>query len=118
MLNVFAERDDLDAYTTELDPGNGGPVVALRMIWEDGWREVLSELERPMSTREIRGDCAIAELPAYPPTNAWRIRIRRPLEGDPRNATGVLELAIFDHQPDGQGLVRFILRRARPPERP
>jgi len=118
ILDTFAERDDADAFTTQLDTGSGPP-ADLRLIFFDGHLEILEALENPASTREIRGDCAIAELPAYPPTKAWRILIRRPLEGDPLDSAGPpTRFLIRDHAPDGEGLVRFFLQRERAPASP
>lgn len=113
MLDTFAERDESDAWTTELDDGTGGPTIPLEVIFEDGWLEILMEGQTAASTREIRGDVAIEDLPSYPPTRTWALLIRRPLEGDPRDDSGTTRLEVFDHRPDGQGLVRLMLRRPR-----
>jgi hypothetical protein len=115
VLDEFAERDDANAFTTEIDPGDGSDPVPIRAIFDDAALEVVLENEATASVREIRADVAIAELPAYPPVAAWRFRIRRPLEGDPLDDSGVTVFEVWDHRPDGQGLVRLMLRRVRAP---
>lgn len=118
VLDEFAERDDTNAFTTQIDPGTGIP-VDVRGIFFDGHLEVVEALEVGASTREIRVDFAIAELPSYPPARTWRVLIRRPLEGDPLNSAGPpTRFEVFDHLPDGEGLVRFMLRRERAPAVP
>jgi len=116
-LDEFAERDEASLYTTQVDPGTGP--VDVRAIFLDPWLEVVSDLNVSASTREIRADVAISELPSYPPAKAWRFLIRRPLEGDPLDSTsGVTSFEIVDHEPDGEGLVRLRLRRPRAPASP
>jgi len=111
LLHVFAERDTAGGFTTEVSE-DGTTWVAIRAIFDDGHVEVpLEGLQTVASVRVIRADVSIDELPAYPPLPAWRFRIRRPLEGDPLETSGTTVFEIVDHQPDGQGLVRLILRR-------
>src|SRR4029077_2976662 len=106
ILDELAERDDQDELTTEIDEGTGDDPVPVRAIFEDGALAVLLEQSQTVaSVREIRADVAIKDLPAYPPTEAWRFRIRRPLEGAVRDTSSTTVFSIYDHQPDGQGLV-------------
>lgn len=114
MLDTFAERDGEDLLTTEIDDGTSGP-TEVRAIFEDGWLEVLGANLVPISTRLIRVDCAIDELPSYPlAISRSSFTIRRPREGDPLESTASVTFRIVDQQPDGQGLVRFVLQAVRP----
>lgn len=116
ILRTFAERDTAGGLTTEVSE-DGTTWVEIRAIFDDGHLEVALEgLQTVASVREIRADVAISELPAYPPLPAWRFRIRRPLEGDPLETSGTAVFEIVDHRPDGQGLVRLILRTEEPAE--
>lgn len=117
VLDEFADRDGVNAFTTELDAG-AGP-VELRAIFLDPFLEILGETQAPASSREIRADVAIAELPSYPPDpKVWRFRIRRPFEGDPLSTATVTVFEVVDWEPDGEGMVRLRLRRVRAPAAP
>lgn len=116
-LDTFAERDDADAFTTEVEPP-GQAATEVRAIFLDPYLEVIEDVEPTASTREIRADVAIAELPSYPPGPSWLFRIRRPFEGDPLNSTAVTLFEIVDWEPDGEGMARLRLRRRRAPAAP
>lgn len=111
ILRTFAERDIAGGLTTEVSE-DGATWVSVRAIFDDGHVEVVVDaMQTVASVREIRADVAIDELPAYQPLPAWRFRIRRPLEGNPLDTAPTTVFEIVDHRPDGQGLVRLILRQ-------
>lgn len=115
VLSEFQELDDAAAVTTSIDPGDGGPIVPVRAIFLDPDLEVLLENQVPASTREIRADVAIEELPTYPLPKTARFLIKRPMEGDPVDDSQTTTFEITRHAPDGEGMVRLHLRGPRAP---
>jgi hypothetical protein len=118
--DVFAERDADGEPKVFLEPAAGGPAVPLLAIYRDGHLEQLFETARvPNSTQEVRVDVKIADLlPHYPPkrdtaaAKGDRILVRRALAGDPLDDTPAVRFRVFDHQPDGEGMVRLMLKVA------
>lgn len=118
-LDTFAERDEEDLLTTELVPPAPADPFEVRAIFLDPHLLVDGEGQVVANTRTLRADVLIADLVAnagYPPGPGWQFRIRRPLEGDPEDTSSALTtLDVTSWEPDGEGMVRLILRRVRPP---
>ena len=114
ILDVFAERDPAGEISVSYEVA-GGAQTPIRAVYRDPHLEQVFEVGRTTSsTQDVRVDVKIADLPHYPPVyKTDRVVVRRPLSGDPRDDSVVTRLELFDHLPDGEGLVRLRLRVAR-----